>query len=82
MPVNALSKLESVKLFFDQYKMKNKTFEKKQQFNKQLESLISLDKKVKLRFDKLKRPIEIVDLKDIYKLLSEHTFFQQFDGHP
>ena len=44
--------------------------------------MINLDKQVLQRFKKKKRRIEDVSMKEIYTLLSEHTFFQSFDGHP
>lgn len=80
--VEMLSNLDSVKLFFDQAKGKNKAFEKKKEFNEQLLSLIKLDKKVKKKFDEKHRSIHLIPLDELYELLSEHTLFQRFDGHP
>lgn len=77
-----LSNLDSVKLFFDQAKGKNRAFEKKKEFNDQILSLINLDKKVKKKFDEKNKRIHLLPLDELYELLSEHLLFQRFDGHP
>ena len=80
--VDMLSNLDSVKLFFDQAKGKNAAFDKKNAFNEQLLSLIKLDKKVRKRFEKRNKAIHLIPLNELYELLSEHTLFQRFEGHP